>query len=774
MDFSSNSQNPKYQSESPVLLGDSAPLENDKLDQRQKAQIFDDSPASLPKDGPDSNQSDLELNGETLRYKLDQFQSRDNLVINKASSKKRLPSPKSYSFLPESLGNMSDSADFLNSPTNSKKQKLSIQNESSGKDPKLQSSLKPKLSPLPALKQNKVISMDNIDSTHSAEHNASFSNWNDLFSKNGFSELKFDKKMESIGNSQMTTSKFRNKDLFLQTLHSMINSSDNLQFSDIENIKNLLNVKLRKKEQSNRDFQENIFKYFLYTLRRNTLQKLDDIAQQLRIIKNDIEDGYFSKPLQNISDTLQFDEDISFLRKSRTIDDFYEIETEVSSVNKERILAHLDDLENIYYSTKKRGNSFFGTSTNSKLIDTLNSITKYRGFQPDIVLKYGDGSSATAIVSSIEFDKDDAIFAVSGVTRKIKIFDYNSVVSQSELWESAALSKANRSRCVDKVPSSSNRLWETAEPNEVWPFQESENVFEEGSDSASRDPRAPSEKAETPDFKTKFKHVMPISPLSEIINRYKISCLSYNSQKKSYLACSDYEGIVTVWDTNTNTSVIKFNEHEKRAWSVDFSKSDWNLLSSGSDDGKVKIWNLNSRNSVITIQGKANICCVRFNPEISHYVSFGCADHNIYYYDLRNSGTPLSILKDHRKAVSYVRFASSDSLISASTDSSLKLWDLKNNSCVKTFTGHTNEKNFVGLSISDSGWISCGSENNSVYTYNINLSRPVFQYNFGYSGSKLTLEKDPSLFVGAVCWKKNTNVLLAANSQGSIRVLKLE
>lgn len=34
-------------------------------------------------------------------------------------------------------------------------------------------------------------------------------------------------------------------------------------------------------------------------------------------------------------------------------------------------------------------------------------------------------------------------------------------------------------------------------------------------------------------------------------------------------------------------SVMEYEEHEKRAWSVDFSRTDPTMLVSGSDDGKV-------------------------------------------------------------------------------------------------------------------------------------------------------------------------------------------
>lgn len=35
---------------------------------------------------------------------------------------------------------------------------------------------------------------------------------------------------------------------------------------------------------------------------------------------------------------------------------------------------------------------------------------------------------------------------------------------------------------------------------------------------------------------------------------------------------------------------------------------------------------------------------------------------------------------------------------------------------VRTFKGHTNEKNFVGLTV-NSEYIACGSESNEVYVY---------------------------------------------------------
>lgn len=62
--------------------------------------------------------------------------------------------------------------------------------------------------------------------------------------------------------------------------------------------------------------------------------------------------------------------------------------------------------------------------------------------------------------------------------------------------------------------------------------------------------------------------------------------MSWNQYIKAQLASSDYEGIVSVWDVSTGQSIIKLEEHEKRAWSVDFSRTDPTRVASGSDDAK--------------------------------------------------------------------------------------------------------------------------------------------------------------------------------------------
>ncbi|RKP38876.1 WD40-repeat-containing domain protein, partial [Dimargaris cristalligena] len=271
-------------------------------------------------------------------------------------------------------------------------------------------------------------------------------------------------------------------------------------------------------------------------------------------------------------------------------------------------------------------------------------------------------------------------------------------------------------------------------------------------------------------------------PTYELTCRNKISCLSWNPYVKSLIANSDYTGVVTLWDAHTGVETLTWSEHAKRIWSLDFSRTDPNRLASGGDDTKVKIWCMRQSQSALTLDGRANVCCVQFNPTVSHCLALGTADHHIYYYDLRNPNTPVTTLKGHRKAVSFVRFINGRELVSASIDNTLTHGIPESNPLgigQRTYRGHTNEKNFVGLSVRND-WITCGSETNCVFTYHRALSQPVFRTPFDQELPSTTNQVLPTptnpatpSFVSAVCWKPDADVLLAASSHGTIRTFHL-
>ncbi|GFP93443.1 protein spa1-related 2 [Phtheirospermum japonicum] len=125
---------------------------------------------------------------------------------------------------------------------------------------------------------------------------------------------------------------------------------------------------------------------------------------------------------------------------------------------------------------------------------------------------------------------------------------------------------------------------------------------------------------------------------------------------------------------------------------------------------------------------------------------------------------------------SFAKFLDVGTIVSTSTDNTLKIWDLKKTSsnslsrdaCILTLRGHTNEKNFVGLSVAD-GYIACGSETNEYIREN------ELTHKFG-SIDQITgkeTEDDNGQFVSSVCWRRKSNMVVAANSTGCIKLFQM-
>ncbi|XP_068921616.1 E3 ubiquitin-protein ligase COP1 isoform X8 [Petaurus breviceps papuanus] len=480
---------------------------------------------------------------------------------------------------------------------------------------------------------------------------------------------------------------------------------DNLDLPNVNLMLELLVQKKKQLEAESHAAQLQILMEFLKVARRNKREEMSGLYSP---VNEDSKVPQFEAPSpshSSIIDSTEYSQPPGFSGSSQTKKQPWYNSTLAS--RRKRLTAHFEDLEQCYFSTRmsRVSDDSRTASQLDEFQECLSKFTRYNSVRPLATLSYAsDLYNGSSIVSSIEFDRDCDYFAIAGVTKKIKVYEYGTVI------------------------------------------QDAVDIH---------------------------------YPENEMTCNSKISCISWSSYHKNLLASSDYEGTVILWDGFTGQRSKVYQEHEKRCWSVDFNLMDPKLLASGSDDAKVKLWSTNLDNSVASIEAKANVCCVKFSPSSRYHLAFGCADHCVHYYDLRNTKQPIMVFKGHRKAVSYAKFVSGEEIVSASTDSQLKLWNVGKPHCLRSFKGHINEKNFVGLA-SNGDYIACGSENNSLYLYYKGLSKTLLTFKFDTVKSVLDKDRkedDTNEFVSAVCWRAlpdgESNVLIAANSQGTIKVLEL-
>ena len=98
-----------------------------------------------------------------------------------------------------------------------------------------------------------------------------------------------------------------------------------------------------------------------------------------------------------------------------------------------RVEANFDELLEDYFKTKLPdvGEQPEGAESLEHFCDGLQKFTQFNSFRELATLTYGEQTNNCCSVSSIEFDRDGEYFAVAGVTKKIKVFAYQSVVRKA-------------------------------------------------------------------------------------------------------------------------------------------------------------------------------------------------------------------------------------------------------------------------------------------------------------------------------------------------------
>ncbi len=222
-----------------------------------------------------------------------------------------------------------------------------------------------------------------------------------------------------------------------------------------------------------------------------------------------------------------------------------------SSNQDELVQSHFRDLEKAYFSVRRGcvGGGVISSTEREKeaglsqFNERLASLTsKTNLIELMSTEACADSTRMNNIISGVGFSKNEEILAAAGVTKKIFIFDYLSILKSSRKLEP----------CL-------------------------------------------------------------------IINWHsKFSSLSWNRFIKQQLATSDYDGLVSLWDSSVGSQVQTFSGHENRVWNVDCCSVNPARLASSSDDGTVKIWDSNSGVNPamsVTPKGSANICSVKFQPQ---------------------------------------------------------------------------------------------------------------------------------------------------------------
>ncbi|RMD42778.1 hypothetical protein DV735_g2339, partial [Chaetothyriales sp. CBS 134920] len=148
------------------------------------------------------------------------------------------------------------------------------------------------------------------------------------------------------------------------------------------------------------------------------------------------------------------------------------------------------------------------------------------------------------------------------------------------------------------------------------------------------------------------------------------------------LATGSYDATIKIWDLDTGEEIQTLTGHTMGIRCLQFDEQ---KLISGSLDKTIKVWNWRTGECKATYHGHSDgIISLHFNGNI---LASGAADNTVRIWNFSDHSS--FCMKGHTDWVNSVRVdTASRTLVTASDDCTVKLWDLDSRRCIRTYEGH--------------------------------------------------------------------------------------
>jgi hypothetical protein len=162
-------------------------------------------------------------------------------------------------------------------------------------------------------------------------------------------------------------------------------------------------------------------------------------------------------------------------------------------------------------------------------------------------------------------------------------------------------------------------------------------------------------------------------------HKQEICGCAINPLNKNLIATGGNDNLLVVTDIRFEKSLMKLNAHKAAvrglAWNT--RKANFLYTGGGSNDRRLKMWNVNTKSLEKSVYTGSQICEVLYFPDINEVITaHGFSSNNIGVW------TPTGLekiaeLSGHSKRVLHcVKTHNSNQILSGSSDQSLRFWDL--------------------------------------------------------------------------------------------------
>ncbi|MBD2128701.1 protein kinase [Microcoleus sp. ZQ-A2] len=227
------------------------------------------------------------------------------------------------------------------------------------------------------------------------------------------------------------------------------------------------------------------------------------------------------------------------------------------------------------------------------------------------------------------------------------------------------------------------------------------------------------------------------------------------------LATGSEEGTIKFWNLQTGELKKTFKGHTSAVNVIVFSPNG-QTLASGSADESIKLWNLNTEGVLHTLSGRSKgISAIVMTPDSQTLVS-GDRVGNIEFWNLKN-GERINAFAGHEILVTSLAVTpDGQTIVSSSQDNRIKLWDVKTGQLIRTLTA-ADSHHFFSVAISPNGQqIASGSWDGGIRLWDVK------------TGNLTQILKTDSAPIDTVVFKANGQTLVSGSADGSIRMWDLK
>jgi WD40 repeat protein len=242
----------------------------------------------------------------------------------------------------------------------------------------------------------------------------------------------------------------------------------------------------------------------------------------------------------------------------------------------------------------------------------------------------------------------------------------------------------------------------------------------------------------------------------------RIRAVVFHPDGQTVLSGSD-DGTIKQWNLNSGELIDTFPD---QGWGVTAltSSRDGQLLISGGGDRLISLWDLATATLIETLdKHRDQISALVLEPNGQRLLS-ASYDKMIRLWNLQTA-QPLNTLRGHTDRISAIA-VSSDwlTLVSGSWDKTLKIWDLTEGRQVRTLVHHLDRVSCLAMSPNDR-WLASGGEDNTIKLWALEDSDRL----------KLPQTSRPLLVghawgINALCFTADSQCLISGSTDETIRI----